>query len=164
MNTDYEFYRSRYNGGSIPDDEWPEYSTRAEAILYRYKRIYTVTVPDYEPEAEKLAVCAMAEALHSFDLIANGEGGPVQSASIGAYLPASAHPALMLWICPRQVRRRNCTAALLCIWTSTGGWADGIHQKALLPGGLQPVQSDCDRLSLERRHGVHPEGVHGSVS
>lgn len=84
MNTDYEFYRSRYNGGSIPDDEWPEYSTRAEAILYRYKRIYTVTVPDYEPEAEKLAVCAMAEALHSFDLIANGEGGPVQSASIGS--------------------------------------------------------------------------------
>lgn len=84
MNTDYEFYRSRYNGGSIPYDNWQEYSTRAEAILYRYKRIYTVTVPDYEPEAEKLAVCAMAEALHSFDLIANGEGGPVQSASIGS--------------------------------------------------------------------------------
>lgn len=84
MNTDYEFYRSRYNGGSIPYDNWQEYSTRAEAILYRYKRIYTVTVPDYEPEAEKLAVCAMAEALYNFDLIANGEGGPVQSASIGS--------------------------------------------------------------------------------
>ena len=84
MNTDYEFYRSRYNGGSIPDDEWAEYETRAAAILYRYKRIYTVTVPDYEPEAEKLAVCAIAEALHTFDLIANGEGGPVQSASIGS--------------------------------------------------------------------------------
>lgn len=84
MNTDYEFYRSRYNGGSIPYDNWQEYSTRAEAILYRYKRIYTVTVPQEEPDAEKLAVCAMAEALHSFDLIANGEGGPVQSASIGS--------------------------------------------------------------------------------
>ena len=84
MNTDYEFYRSRYNGGSIPDDEWPEYSTRAEAILYRYKRIYTVTVPQEEPDGEKLAVCAMAEALYNFDLIANGEGGPVQSASIGS--------------------------------------------------------------------------------
>ena len=84
MNTDYEFYRSRYNGGSIPYDNWQEYSTRAEAILYRYKRIYTVTVPQEEPDGEKLAVCAMAEALHSFDLIANGEGGPVQSASIGS--------------------------------------------------------------------------------
>ena len=84
MNTDYEFYKCRYNGGSIPYDNWAEYSTRAEGILYRYKRIYTVTVPQEEPDAEKLAVCAMAEALHSFDLIANGEGGPVQSASIGS--------------------------------------------------------------------------------
>ena len=84
MITDYEFYPSRYNGGSISYEEWPEYETRAMAILYRYKRIYTVTVPDYEPEAEKLAVCAMAEALYNFDLIANGEGGPVQSASIGS--------------------------------------------------------------------------------
>ena len=84
MTTDYEFYKCRYNGGSISYEEWPEYETRAMAILYRYKRIYTVTVPDYEPEAEKLAVCAMAEALHSFDIIANGEGGPVQSASIGS--------------------------------------------------------------------------------
>ena len=84
MITDYEFYTSRYNGGSISYEEWPEYETRAMAILYRYKRIYTVTVPDYEPEAEKLAVCAMAEALYNFALIANGEGGPVQSASIGS--------------------------------------------------------------------------------
>ena len=84
MITDYEFYTSRYNGGSIPYDNWAEYSTRAEAILYRYKRIYTVTVPQEEPDGEKFAVCAMAEALYNFDLIANGEGGTVQSASIGS--------------------------------------------------------------------------------
>ena len=83
MNTDYEFYRSRYNGGSIPDDEWADYETRAMAQLNRYKRIYTVKVPQDEPDAEKMAVCAMADAMHSFDLIANGEGG-VQSASIGS--------------------------------------------------------------------------------
>ena len=83
MNTDYEFYRSRYNGGSIPDDEWADYETRAMAQLNRYKRIYTVAVPQDEPDAEKLAVCAMADAMHNFDLIANGEGG-VQSASIGS--------------------------------------------------------------------------------
>lgn len=84
MNIDYEFYESRYHGGSIPYDDWPEYEARATAQLYRFKRIYTVTVPDYEPEAEKLAICAMAEALHGFDLIANGEGGAVESASIGS--------------------------------------------------------------------------------
>ena len=84
MTTDYEFYKCRYNGGSIPYDNWAEYSTRAEGILYRYKRIYTVTVPQEEPDGERLAVCAMADALRNFDLIANGEGGPVQSASIGS--------------------------------------------------------------------------------
>ena len=84
MNTDYELDRSRYNGGSIPDDEWADYETRAMAQLNRYKRIYTVKVPQDEPDAEKMAVCAMADAMHSFDLIANGEGGPVQSASIGS--------------------------------------------------------------------------------
>lgn len=83
MNTDYEFYRSRYNGGSIPDGEWADYETRSRAQLNRYKRIYTVKVPQDEPDAEKLAVCAMADAMHNFDLIANGEGG-VQSASIGS--------------------------------------------------------------------------------
>ena len=46
MTTDYEFYKCRYIGGSISYEEWPEYETRAMAILYRYKRIYTVTVPD----------------------------------------------------------------------------------------------------------------------
>ena len=84
MITDYEFYTSRYNGGSISYDNWAEYSTRAEAILYRYKRIYIVNVPQEEPDGEKLAVCAMADALRNFDLIANGEGGTVQSASIGS--------------------------------------------------------------------------------
>lgn len=84
MNIDYEFYTGSYYGGSISYDDWAEYETRAEAILYRYKRIYTVTIPQDEPDAEKMAVCAMADALRSFDLIANGEGGAVQSASIGS--------------------------------------------------------------------------------
>ncbi len=31
-----------------------------------------------------MAVCAMAEALYAFELLSNGEGGPVQSCSIGS--------------------------------------------------------------------------------
>lgn len=80
----YEFYKSRYHGGSIPSAEWDGYAARASVQLARYKRIFTVTVPENEPDAENLAICAMAEALHSFDLIANGEGGAIQSASIGS--------------------------------------------------------------------------------
>lgn len=78
----YEFYMSQYHGGSISFEDWPTYEARAADQLRRYKRIYSVSA--LEPDAEDLAVCAMADALYSFDLIANGEGGPMQSASIGS--------------------------------------------------------------------------------
>ena len=78
----YELYKTTYLGGSIPEVEWPLYEGRAFGQLARYKRIYMVTAPD--ADAESKAVCAMAEALYGFGLIANGEGGPVQSASIGS--------------------------------------------------------------------------------
>lgn len=79
---DYAFYRDVYHGGSIQESEWTAYASRAGEQLARYKRIYTVTAP--EDTSEDLAVCAMAETLYGFDLLANGEGGPVQSASIGS--------------------------------------------------------------------------------
>lgn len=79
---EFDFYTSEYKGAAISAEDWPTYEARAAAQLARYKRIYTVTAPDENSEA--MAVCAMAEALQSFDLIANGEGGAVQSASIGS--------------------------------------------------------------------------------
>lgn len=79
----YEFYISEFHGGSISQEDWPQYEARAAAQLARYKRIYTVTAED-TPDAEKMAVCAMAEQLQGFDLIANGEGGAVQSVSVGS--------------------------------------------------------------------------------
>ena len=79
---DYEFYMTSYRGSSIPFDCWSEHEARASAHLARYKRIYTVTAPDENVEA--MAVCAMAEAMYGFELISNGEGGAVQSASIGS--------------------------------------------------------------------------------
>ena len=80
----YTFYRDKYQGGPIPKEEWSGYERRAAAQLARYKRIYTVTSPEGVPDAEDLAICSMAEALYGFDLIANGEGGPVQSVSVGS--------------------------------------------------------------------------------
>ena len=79
---DYEFYSSVYHGGAIPDDDWAELEARAADQLRRYKRIYTVTAPD--EQAEGMAVCAMAEALHNVDMIVSGATGSVQSASIGS--------------------------------------------------------------------------------
>ena len=79
---DYEFYVSAYWGEDISAEDWPRYEARAAAQLALYKRIYTVTAP--HDKSESMAVCAMAEALYGFDMIANGEGGAIQSASIGS--------------------------------------------------------------------------------
>lgn len=79
---DYGFYKSEYAGSQIPFDVFPFYQTRALSMLARYRRLYTVNEPD--EFAADMAVCAMADALYGFDLIANGEGGAVQSASIGS--------------------------------------------------------------------------------
>ena len=68
--------------GSIPPEECVYYEAQAQDQLERYKRIYTVREPF--PDSEQRAMRAMAEALYNFDLLANGDGGPVQSASIGS--------------------------------------------------------------------------------
>lgn len=78
----HDFYLNKYHGGAVPAEDWDGYEARAAAQLDRYKRIYTVNATS--KTAESMAVCAMADALHSFDLVANGEGGAVQSASIGS--------------------------------------------------------------------------------
>lgn len=121
MDTTYEFYMSRYHGGSISSDDWPAYEARATEQLIRYKRIYKVTVPDYEPDAEKLAVCAMAEALYSFDLIANGDGGAVQSSSIGS-VSASYGSQNAVDISPKGQSRElyRCASLYLDIYRGCG--------------------------------------------
>lgn len=79
---DFEFYEYTYHGGSIPPEAWEPYVDRAKEQLDRYLDIYTARNND--ETVKKKAICAMAEALYGFDLIANGEGRPIQSASIGS--------------------------------------------------------------------------------
>lgn len=120
---EYEFYKTAYLGGSIPEDDWPSYEARAAAQLARYKRIYTVTAP--EADAGSKAVCAMAEALYGFDLIANGEGGPVQSASIGSvstsYGTASGQ-AVDISAQGQAAELYRCACLYLDIYRGVGQW------------------------------------------
>ena len=81
---DLDFYVNVYHGDAIPEEFLPEYFSRAWEQLRQYERMYTVHVLHDMPDGKERAICAMAEALYSFDLIASGEGGPVQSASIGS--------------------------------------------------------------------------------
>ena len=61
---DYEFYSVIYRGKAIAPDEWTTAEREASATLERYKRKYTVTKPSGTAvDAEKMAVCAMADTL-----------------------------------------------------------------------------------------------------
>lgn len=77
----YDFYQNNYLGSSIPEQEWPALSTRAQDQLNRYKRIYTVVAP--EENSEAMAVCAIADVIASIAAAQNGTGA-VTSASIGS--------------------------------------------------------------------------------
>ncbi|HCI63579.1 MAG TPA: hypothetical protein DFH97_00745 [Clostridiales bacterium] len=79
---DYQFYIQDYLGSAISEEDFPRLCKRAGEVLARYKRIYTVTEP--ESGAEKMAVCAMTDALSGFEAIQNGEAGAIQSAAIGS--------------------------------------------------------------------------------
>ena len=90
---DYDFYIGTFRGGSISVEDWPAFEARAADQLGRYKRIYTVTVPDGQPDAESMAICAMADTLYFYAVAQNGgAGGPVSSVGVGSVSTGYAAP------------------------------------------------------------------------
>lgn len=81
MVVEYAFYKDIYHGGSISETEWEVFEARAVEQLTRFKRIYTVTAPC--EDAERMAICAMADAIYYFSEAVNGRG-QLSSASIGS--------------------------------------------------------------------------------
>ena len=59
----FDFYVSRYRGSLIPENAFAGFVTRAQQYLQQLQRNYRVTAPD--ENAERLALCAMAEVLYS---------------------------------------------------------------------------------------------------
>ena len=78
--TDYTFYSETYRGDSIEKDDFPRLALRAEAVLERYRRIYTVTAP--KPDSESMALCALADALYAVECAQSG--GDLHAASVGS--------------------------------------------------------------------------------
>ena len=78
---DHAYYTDVYLGCSVPEREFPFYAQRAAAQLNKYKRMYTVTSSG--EDSEKMAICAMAEAMYGISQAQNG-AGTVSSASIGS--------------------------------------------------------------------------------
>lgn len=116
---DYDFYVSTYLGSTIPPEEWPSCQARAAAQLGLYGRRYRVTASG--PDSEAMAICAMAEALYTFDLLASGEGGPIQSVSIGSVSASyGGAEARTLDLSPRGQERELYRCASLYLDISRG--------------------------------------------
>jgi len=88
--------------------------------LGRYQQIYAVASTD--PDGELKAVCAIAEALYFFDLLSNGEGGPVQSASIGSVSASYGGAVQSMDLSPRGRERElyRCASRYLDICRGCG--------------------------------------------
>lgn len=74
---DFDYYVNSYLGTVIPEDTFPAAAARAEETLDRFCRCYRVTGGE---ESKKMAVCAMAEAVHT---AARSRGG-LTAASAGS--------------------------------------------------------------------------------
>lgn len=74
---DYDFYVNCFLGSAVSEAAFPGAAAEAARILAHFKRTYRV---DGGEQAQKLAVCAMAEVLCSH---AKRRGG-ISSASVGS--------------------------------------------------------------------------------
>ncbi len=75
---DYDFYVNTYLGSVIPEKAFAGAASQAARALGRFKRIYRVESSG--PQAESMAVCAMAEAVYNFAARRSG----VSAASVGS--------------------------------------------------------------------------------
>ena len=79
---DFLYYQTTYMGTIQDETEFLRCAARARDQLARYRRIYTVTAPN--EDAEKMAICAMADAVAWYEGARDGTGGPVASVSVGS--------------------------------------------------------------------------------
>ena len=62
---DYDFYVNSYLGSTIPEKAFERVSARAKDALNRIRRQYKVAEAD--GVSEKMALCAMAETIYSYE-------------------------------------------------------------------------------------------------
>ena len=85
---DYDFYTGCYLGSVVPEKAFPQLAAQAQQYLERLKCIYKVESSG--AEAEKMAVCAIAETLW------NRRKRTVNSASVGNVSVRYTQPSISL--------------------------------------------------------------------
>ena len=118
MSVDYSFYTNTYKGDSITENEFPRILARVTAQLDKYKRMWTVTVPDGVENAEEMALCSMADAFFYYETQQNGGYisstiGSVSS-SKGCSMDISTHA--------QDKEMLKCAEMYLDIYKGVGKW------------------------------------------
>lgn len=112
---DYSFYTGEYLGNSVPVGDFSRIAKRASDQLARYKRIYTVIGDE---KAQRMAVCAMMDALYYFEIAANG--GIVTSSSIGSVSSSAQVQAVDLSAKAQSKELYRCACLYLDIYRGVG--------------------------------------------
>lgn len=107
----YDFYIATYRGDSLGENDFHRLSRRAEAMLSRYKRIYTVSGT---PESEHMAICAMADALAYYEAAANGS--LTTSVSVGSVSSSASAPAVDMSLKAQERELYRCASEYLEIY------------------------------------------------
>lgn len=116
---DFIFYREVYGGSALGEDAFPECARRAREELEKYKRCYRVRGSEKD---EKMAVCAMAEAVDYFNAAQNGSGGAVYYASVGTVSMSGKGVFSQIDLSPRGQERElyRCAMTYLDIYRGAG--------------------------------------------
>lgn len=102
---DYAFYRDRYLGEDIPEEQFPRYCERAQAKLARFRQMFLVQPRPGVPDAEENALCAIADALYDFaqeDARRGLTGSTVGAVSESYAAPEALSPTTL------YLRERHC--------------------------------------------------------
>lgn len=114
MAVDYSFYVNNYGGDSITADEFDRIALRVQAVLDKYKRIWTVKEPT--EDAEEMALCAMADAFYFYEAKQN----EYQSSSIGSVSSSKGGMDISTQAQDREMYK--CASLYLDIYKGVGKW------------------------------------------
>jgi hypothetical protein len=98
----YAFYKDSYLGSAIPENAFSGVAARGAAALAKMKRIYEIRSGG--EMAEKLAVCAMAEAIYQYE----DRKQEVLQASMGEVSVRYTDPGVEKKNLSRELYRRAC--------------------------------------------------------
>lgn len=80
----YEFYTDAYFGVSILPEDWNRLAARADEQIAFWERVYTVSDPTRDGTGRDKAVCAIADQMYVYEMIASSELAVDENGNVGS--------------------------------------------------------------------------------